>query len=313
MSLSRETDLSSRFRSNGGYARRAFTLLELLVVIAIVGLLVGLTLPSVQKIRGAADRVRCANHLRQIGLGLHGFHDAAGRLPHNGGFHKQQKLQDVSGNPFVPTTIDHVSGPWQWGVGDATFSMNEQPGSWAFSLLPHIEQSAAYEQRAWQSPVSGYFCPARRKPQAGVPVNDDRAVYLGGGWTWAKSDYAGNARLFGPRPRRATFADVRDGLSNTILVGEKAVDLRYALTGSWYWDEPFFLGGSDSTARKGIKLVRDAQGTFLEIRENWGASHLGVVNFLMADGSVRQVGYGTAPEQMQALLTPHGGETHPDS
>src|SRR5882724_1795463 len=90
--------------------RRAFTLVELLVVIAIIGVLVALLLPAVQAAREAARRMQCTNHLRQLSLSLHNFHDI------NGTFPKQVSPGGVTGV------------------------------SWLVSVLPYLEQKSLFDQ-----------------------------------------------------------------------------------------------------------------------------------------------------------------------
>src|SRR5262249_31827470 len=103
--------------------KRGFTLIELLVVIAIIAILIGLLLPAVQKVRDAANRTKCSNNLKQIGLGLHNYHDVNGRFPvgaHN--------IRRVNGGPHKLEAFQN------WGRSSMTM------------ILPYVEQDNLWRQ-----------------------------------------------------------------------------------------------------------------------------------------------------------------------
>src|SRR5437879_2500713 len=109
--------------------RHAFTLIELLVVIAIIAVLIGLLLPAIQKVREAAARLQSMNNLKQIGLAFHNYHDSHNELPFNGGNNWSQADVRRWADPTDP-----VNG--------------SNRGSWAFHLLPYVQQTALYDSRA---------------------------------------------------------------------------------------------------------------------------------------------------------------------
>jgi prepilin-type N-terminal cleavage/methylation domain-containing protein len=293
--------------------RQAFTLIELLVVIAIISILMGLLLAVVQRVREAAARARCGNNLKQIGLAFQHHHDTLGVFPSNGGWDGKQKIKTTSGTETLVIVQDALlSWPWVLGVGDPFRRPKDQTGSWAFSILPFIEHENIHRNRDWRVPVPLYFCPSRRPPMSQAPQADEYGWYDGGGWEWAKIDYAANGFAVPNRPKCLRIADFRDGTSHTALVGEKSLNPKNYETGTWYWDEPYFVGGMGGTQRSGSTILRDSPKMGLAFQYNFGSVHSSGAMFVRADGSVTLVPFTTSKEIVKAFLTPAGGEIGPD-
>ena len=138
------------------HRRRGFTLIELLVVIAIIGILIALLLPAVQKVREAANRMQCANNVKQMGLALHNYHDAYSSFPPG----------------FISTLIDPN---WRLPAGNCNAFPPERGPGWSFFalILPYLEQDNLYKgirldlsimdpanAPARRTSVKGYLCPS---------------------------------------------------------------------------------------------------------------------------------------------------------
>lgn len=175
-----------------------FTLVELLVVIAIIGVLVALLLPAIQAAREAARRSQCANNLKQIGLAVLNLEGSVKTYP-TGGVNPWPAIENysASGKPF---------GPERQGL------------SWAFQILPYLEQGAVHNltttQQLQEASIAMYFCPSRRPPQQN-PMN----------LAWLM-DYAGltTSASRGNTPGMVPF--------DTLIANSKGCEDRYGMWGT---------------------------------------------------------------------------------
>jgi prepilin-type N-terminal cleavage/methylation domain-containing protein/prepilin-type processing-associated H-X9-DG protein len=284
----------------------AFTLIELLVVIAIIGVLIGLTLSAVQAARQAALRTQCTSNLRQIGLGLHGYHDGQGSLPPGCSFR-----DGADPNPHM---------------------------SWLTRLLPQIEQDALWRQaliafeeepffeKGPHLPVLGtviavYSCPADTRTLQSWPIRG-----LAGEMRIAFTAYVGNGGTDRTHmdglfflDSRIRLTDIKDGTSNTLAVGERPPSGDHRL-GWWYagWGQAKDGSAEMLLGTREVNVSRPgcppgpygfAPGRVPEICDafHFWSLHSGGANFLFADGSVHFLAYSADP-RMPALGTRSGGE-----
>jgi len=268
-----------RFLSNKP-RRGGFTLIELLVVIAIIAILIGLLVPAVQKVRESAARLQCQNNLKQMGLAMHAYQDTYKKLP---------------------------SG-WSTNTGAAPSSY----WSWSCLILPYIEQAPLYNTLAPLVPPtagSGTTLNLPATPVAGSPVTSVIPIYQcpsdAGGPTntaffngYAKINYVINRWVLGPDgnnlPAALKIQTIRDGSSNTLLVGEREMTVniggpslvRHSNTSASFEGRVGRGLNPQPATGPGPTTTNPTYGTGSEQRLAYSSNHTGGVNFVFADGSV---------------------------
>lgn len=276
-----------RLRSASG-----FTLIELLVVIAVIGVLIALLLPAVQQAREAARRTQCVNNLKQIGLAFHNHHDT---------------LQ------FFPT------GGWDWDLAPTykdgrPVAGKEQQAGWGFQVLPHLEAGNTWQAGALVAvgtPNAVFFCPSRRSAQA-VELEDKYQPPLTGSTvTHALCDYAASNRHGTGAVKRyepVRIRDLTDGTSQTLVVGEKRMNV--ALLGQPQDDdnEGYTVGWNEDTMREtGSPPAPDHHGPG-DGDKLFGSSHPGGINAVFADGAVHFISFFIDAEVFERLGDRSDGE-----
>lgn len=357
--------MKTRFVSIGGGVRRGFTLVELLVVIAIIGILIALLLPAVQAAREAARRAQCSNNCKQIGLALHNYHDSYRAFP----------MAFFASS----TTMAYVNAK-SWGTALLPY-MEQQAlyDQYDHNLAPFTPLGSAANIDVIRTPVAAFVCPSapggidREYHGSGAldAATDPGLAAMGFGaleWYAAPSDYCATEKInsgfrrlsgdtslgsaLGVLPEHMNFpgsadtlvtkfADIRDGTSNTFIVGERTGgDKIYegmreadvsAIAGALGIEEWQVAGGNGGGWGDVLNGELDFQGSVhgavsagvfttgpcaincSNVRElSFHSFHPGGANFVMADASVQFITETITPGAFAARYTRSGGEVISD-
>lgn len=266
------------------YARRkGFSFLELLFVIALMSVVIALLVPALLKVRSASARTQCENNLRELGVAFSRFHDSHKHLPTGG--------RNAPG--LDPST----------GKRHAR-ALAREDFSWCYQILPHLQkdaQPATEDALLLSTPISAFHCPSRRRVQ--LYHGDSVCDYAGNGGTNDKDGIILETGRGKPLRLRA----ITDGAANTLLLGERRVNVAYMDgTRDPQDNESCFNPGYDGnvirwatrdSANIGIQRdLRDETADPATPHNYFGSSHEGSMNALLADGSVRSMSYGTDPD-----------------
>ena len=286
---------------------KGFTLIELLVVIAIIAVLIALLLPAVQQAREAARRTQCRNNMHQIVLALHNYHDAHSSFP----------IGDMG----------YASGMYAGGYVGCI-----QQGTWPVAILPYIDETSLYNAinlgdnatspantTSSSQVLAQYLCPSNANPTL-LGNNQGLIHYLGnagmGGHTNAATDTYKNGVFYSwDRGSTVRIRDIRDGTSNTLLLGESGEAGNTTLYGTNrhnFWSEacarcncnnarPVVSSAHYRINANYAEIVAD--GSANKRFHAFGSYHEGGAFFAFCDGNVRFLSENLDMSTFRALST----------
>lgn len=302
--------------------RRGIGLVEVIVVLGILALMMGLLLPAVQSARSVATRADCQNRLHQIGLAIQNYESSHGFFPPRAGFEGRNgkpptAMEMLNWMPFILPMIEQDS---LWATTVSACQVEPLP----FISPPHL---------GFSSPVKQFICPADPRLLAPVPIEISGTIHLtsdvamtsfiGSGGVWIFPVTANNT---GPAPgafgngKVTGFADITDGTSQTIMVGERPPPDTYQ-AGQWYqagWQFGVQFGpdgvldylspsASDTCAAGALAVFGPGRLSNPCDRYHYWSLHRGGANFLFCDGSVHFLTY-TAKSVLPELITRASGD-----
>ncbi len=305
--------------------RPGFTLIELLVVIAIIAVLVALIMPAVMNAREAANRAKCQNNLRQLGIAAQEYHDSFNSFP--SGWYCQGPVFDANNNPVGgDTNCASVMSPYQtymWNGMTSLFLKMEQNNLWNeinFNLYTTDPSNATSIRRT----IDGFVCPSNRRAvtvQTGtgssliaqIGPSDYRANMAAGYIAQVDTNCPNlNPTVASTNPfclvydngvmyqnSTTNLADVTDGTSTTIIFGESL------------WPQGVWSQATSCCVRTNLDrtINRPIMVNNLPYWMYWASKHSSQVNFAFCDGSVRPLTAQINKVTLNQLMTRSGGET----